>query len=53
MLTVTFKSRSRSWRIWQECFDIGSDRENALMALTVAYKMHAEIIGASTETHDS
>ena len=45
MTKVIFKSRSRSGRIWEVHFDLGSEEENNLAALDVAWKYNAEITG--------
>ena len=46
MIEVAFRSRNRSRRVWVARFDMGSDYENALAALTAAFKHNAEIISA-------
>lgn len=47
MIEVTFRSKNRSGRVWVARFDMGSDHENALAALTVAFKHNAAIIGSA------
>lgn len=43
MIKVTFKNR-RSGRVWEAYFDLGSEEENGLAALGVAWKHDAEIL---------
>lgn len=45
MLKVIFKNKGRSGRVWEAYFDCGSDEANSLAALSVAWKLNAEIIG--------
>ncbi len=42
-MTVTFRSL-RSGRIWTARFEFGSEEENALCAVKVAWQHNAEII---------
>jgi hypothetical protein len=44
-MRVTFKSRSRSGRVWTAFFDLGSDEDNARAAIVVAWKHNASIVG--------
>lgn len=46
MIYVTFKTRGKSGRVWEAKFDCGSASENALAAVTVAWKMYATIVGS-------
>ena len=50
VLAVTFRSLGKSGREWVAHFDLGSDYENELAALGVAWKMHASIIDSAALT---
>lgn len=43
-MQVTFKSKGKSGRVWTAIFDLGSDEENTLSALRVAWKQNATIV---------
>lgn len=50
MVMVTFKSLSRTGRVFRFGFDLGSDKENTKKILDVAWKYNAEILSVERES---